>query len=240
MAVKTPEPTHALSQEVREKLRQPIPQQYLRTVDKGQRGSYVYADVDYLESRLEEVDPDYQLDYKVDGDVMICAIKLLGVLRSSTAGIEAPRDRAERHTQVTKAEAAAFRRACAKFGLGAELWAKEVQTTAAKVSAYTPSYEKPRSAAGRREASDAQRKFAKNLGLTDGEVDQLNWNGTREAPGEGGQILDILKNARNRNSAKYNENPRRWVYDAIQRVAPHLVWDGGSDNNEETEYDEDE
>src|SRR5258708_535342 len=121
-------------------LSRPIPEEKLLTVKKGDRGTYTYADTDYLESRLAAVDPNYMIDYRSGGQwVLVCGINLLGVLRTATAGYYIPTeirywDRETRqyktrpatpddaHTIVTKAQAAAFRRACATFGLGAELW----------------------------------------------------------------------------------------------------------------------
>src|SRR5260221_14214289 len=68
-------------------LSRPIPEEKLLTVKKGDRGTYTYADTDYLESRLAAVDPNYMIDYRSGGEWgLVCGINLLGVLRTETAG----------------------------------------------------------------------------------------------------------------------------------------------------------
>lgn len=155
----TPVPTPApvaprLTEEVRAKLRQPIPPEKQLSVFKGKaRGTYHYADEDYLKSRLTEVDPDWTLDYHTVGNIVTCTIGIFGVPRSALAGVEPPpalrdtngyvvRDAngsaiptapgdpgyMEEHTRVSKGQSAAFRRACAEHELGAHMWPSKLAT----------------------------------------------------------------------------------------------------------------
>jgi len=129
-----------LNAAVRSALRVPIPQNKLLS-RKGPGGTTLtYTSTDYLEERLTAVDPDWQVDFRDAGNgAIVCAIRLLGVQRSALAGYLIPKEMTyydtetrtrktrpttteDAHTIVTKAQAAAFRRACAMFGPGAELW----------------------------------------------------------------------------------------------------------------------
>lgn len=144
-----------LSDEVRAKLQVPIPADKQLTVDKGKKkGEFQYADEDYLKSRLSEVDPDWQLAYRVNGSgtAVECTITILGVPRMALAGVDEPsvlkddnyqvvrvggkavlaapgeRGYNDPHLRYSKAQSASFRRACAEHELGAHMWPSKLAT----------------------------------------------------------------------------------------------------------------
>lgn len=111
---------------------------------KGDNGKmYSYADLDYLEGRAREVDPEWSSHLSGGGpNVVLCDITILGVTHGATAGyyigdtyevwdgykkemVVKPMTSRVAHTIIGAAEAAAERRAFAKFRLGEELWKKD-------------------------------------------------------------------------------------------------------------------
>lgn len=142
---KTP-PTPHLNEEAQAKLSAPLDPKFLKQ-RKGRGGeTFTYADLDYLERRAGEVDPDWGAPaglpmFTVTNNSVVCNITICSVPRSAAAGYYIPdtydvwdNDKRQMvakkmtkemaHTIVTAAQAAAERRAFAMFGLGAELWAK--------------------------------------------------------------------------------------------------------------------
>jgi hypothetical protein len=82
-----------------------------------------YADLRAYQERLDEVcGPNWAVTYSPWGDKrLICHLTVAGVTRSSTGEMDAQSDRNE--IGGTSAEAQAFKRACAMFGLGRYLYA---------------------------------------------------------------------------------------------------------------------
>lgn len=77
-------------EQARKLLLVPVPADKTYTVDKGGRGGFTVADVDYLEQRLTEADPAWQGTVEVNGDVLMFHLTIHGVTRTGEAGIEAP------------------------------------------------------------------------------------------------------------------------------------------------------
>lgn len=80
-----------------------------------------YADLRAYQSRLDEVcGLDWAVSYTPWADRIICHLTINGVTRSSTGEADSAADRNENGGSV--AEAMAFKRACAMFGLGRYLY----------------------------------------------------------------------------------------------------------------------
>jgi hypothetical protein len=80
-----------------------------------------YADLRAYQERLDEVcGMDWAVTYTPWGDRIVCHVTVGGITRSSTGEPDAQSERAE--IAGTSAEAQAFKRACAMFGLGRYLY----------------------------------------------------------------------------------------------------------------------
>lgn len=80
-----------------------------------------YADVRAYQNRLDEVcGANWSVSYTPWGERIICNLTIFGVTRSSTGEPDGESERAE--ISGTVAEAQAFKRACAMFGLGRYLY----------------------------------------------------------------------------------------------------------------------
>lgn len=80
-----------------------------------------YADVRAYQNRLDEVcGLDWSVSYTPWGERIICHLTIGGVTRSSTGEADSDADRSE--IAGTAAEAQAYKRACAMFGLGRYLY----------------------------------------------------------------------------------------------------------------------
>lgn len=80
-----------------------------------------YADLRAYQSRLDEVcGMDWAVSYTPWGNKIICHITINGITRSSTGEADSQSERSE--IDGTSAEAQAFKRACAMFGLGRYLY----------------------------------------------------------------------------------------------------------------------
>lgn len=91
------------------------------TGDKKKAMAMAYADVRAYQNRLDEVcGMDWSLAYTPWGDRIICHLTISGVTRSSTGEPDSASERSE--IAGTSAEAQAFKRACAMFGLGRYLY----------------------------------------------------------------------------------------------------------------------
>lgn len=80
-----------------------------------------YADLRAYQNRLDEVcGMDWSVSYTPWGDRIICHLTINGITRSSTGEADSDSERSE--IAGTSAEAQAFKRACAMFGLGRYLY----------------------------------------------------------------------------------------------------------------------
>ena len=80
-----------------------------------------YADLRAYQNRLDEVlGMDWSVTYTPWGDRIVCHLTIAGVTRSSTGEADSQSERSE--IAGTSAEAQAFKRACAMFGLGRYLY----------------------------------------------------------------------------------------------------------------------
>ena len=74
-------------------------------------------------NRLDEVDPEWGDDIQIMADgKMVVKLTLFGVTRCSTGEPDAPKGDGAKENAGTASEAQAFKRACAKFGLGRYLY----------------------------------------------------------------------------------------------------------------------
>lgn len=91
------------------------------TGKKDKALALAYADLRAYQNRLDEVcGLDWSVSYTPWGDRIICHLTVNGITRSSTGESDSDSDRAE--MSGTTAEAQAFKRACAMFGLGRYLY----------------------------------------------------------------------------------------------------------------------
>lgn len=91
------------------------------TGKKDKALALAYADLRAYQNRLDEVcGLDWSATYTPWGDRIICHVTINGVTRSSTGEPDSASDRNENSGSV--AEAMAFKRACAMFGLGRYLY----------------------------------------------------------------------------------------------------------------------
>jgi hypothetical protein len=89
--------------------------------DKTKALALAYADLRAYMQRLDEVcGLDWQVSYTPWGDRIICNLTIAGVTRSSTGEPDSQSEKSE--IGGTAAEAQAFKRACAMFGLGRYLY----------------------------------------------------------------------------------------------------------------------
>lgn len=226
MAVKTPAATEdvaqkespltpRLTEEVRAALSAPLDPKFLRQ-RKGQGGKmFTYADIDYLERRASEVDPDWGAPaglsmFVVTDYSVVCNITICSVPRSATAGYYIPAEydvwdnnqkqmvsrkmTAEvAHTIVTRAQAAAERRVFAMFELGAELWAHNESEYEADRAAQDNG-SKPRGgqtgSGGYKEPSPAALKMLTDLGVPESIARNLNAWGRGKDPNTGYPMSD--------------------------------------------------
>lgn len=80
-----------------------------------------YADLRAYQNRLDEVcGIDWSVTYTPWGERIVCHLTIQGITRSSTGEPDAQSERSE--IAGTSAEAQAFKRACAMFGLGRYLY----------------------------------------------------------------------------------------------------------------------
>ena len=91
------------------------------TGKKDKALALAYADVRAYQNRLDEVcGMDWSVSYTPWGDRIICHVTINGITRSSTGEPDSDSERSE--MAGTTAEAQAFKRACAMFGLGRYLY----------------------------------------------------------------------------------------------------------------------
>lgn len=80
-----------------------------------------YADLRAYQNRLDEVcGLDWSVTYTPWGERIVCHLTIAGITRSSTGEADSQSERSE--IAGTSAEAQAFKRACAMFGLGRYLY----------------------------------------------------------------------------------------------------------------------
>lgn len=85
--------------------------------DKTKALALAYADIRAYQNRLDEVcGMNWAVSYTPWGDRIVCHLTINGITRSSTGEADAQSERSE--IAGTSAEAQAFKRACAMFGLG--------------------------------------------------------------------------------------------------------------------------
>jgi hypothetical protein len=258
---------YTLTPEVRAALSVPIPEQFIDTVDKGARGTFRVAMVDYLEKRLTEVDPGWEEELTTSGDgIIICTLTVLGVSRSGSAGIEPvsalPGEKGWKsyHMRVGAGQAAAERRACAKFGLGAELWPKHIEET--EDGEYVPpagATSRPsggtwRSGSGKPQAQTAAPRTRtyngrgpseKQLELLTGDLQVPmdiatgldNTDNSREVPSEASLVISHLISARRSDRNAYDRNPIKHIRDA--KAEAEKVIAARRRNSRDEDYDED-
>lgn len=91
------------------------------TGKKDKALAVVYADLRAYQNRLDETcGLDWSVSYTPWGDRIICHLTINGITRSSTGEADSDAERSE--IAGTSAEAQAFTRACAMFGLGRYLY----------------------------------------------------------------------------------------------------------------------
>ncbi len=91
------------------------------TGKKDKALALAHADLRAYQNRLDEVcGMDWSVSYTPWGDRIICHLTINGITRSSTG--EPDSDAERREDAGTNAEAQAFKRACAMFGLGRYLY----------------------------------------------------------------------------------------------------------------------
>lgn len=91
------------------------------TGKKDKALALAYADLRAYQNRLDEVcGMDWSVSYTPWGDRIICHLTINGITRSSTGEADSDAERSE--IAGTSAEAQAFKRACAMFGLGRYLY----------------------------------------------------------------------------------------------------------------------
>lgn len=91
------------------------------TRDKTKCMAMAYADLRAYQNRLDEIcGLNWSVSYTPWGDRIVCHLTINGVTRSSTGEPDSDSDRNENGGSV--AEAMAFKRACAMFGLGRYLY----------------------------------------------------------------------------------------------------------------------
>ena len=94
----------------------------MTTKDGTKALALAYADLRAYQNRLDEIcGLDWAVTYTPWGDKVVCHITIAGVTRSSTGEADGQSERNE--IAGTSAEAQAFKRACAMFGLGRYLYA---------------------------------------------------------------------------------------------------------------------
>lgn len=91
------------------------------TKDGAKGMALAYADLRAYQNRLDEVcGLDWSVTYTPWGERIVCHLTISGVTRSSTGESDTQSERSE--IGGTSAEAQAFKRACAMFGLGRYLY----------------------------------------------------------------------------------------------------------------------
>lgn len=91
------------------------------TSDKKKAMAAAYADIRAYQDRLDDVcGLDWSVSYTPWGDRIICHVTVSGITRSSTGESDAQAEKND--IAGTAAEAQAFKRACAMFGLGRYLY----------------------------------------------------------------------------------------------------------------------
>jgi len=91
------------------------------TGKKDKALALAYADLRAYQNRLDEIcGMDWSVSYTPWGDRIICHLTINGITRSSTGEPDSDSERSE--IAGTTAEAQAFKRACAMFGLGRYLY----------------------------------------------------------------------------------------------------------------------
>lgn len=246
-----------LSAEVRAILEAPLDPAFLRE-RKGDGGRmYTYADLDYLESRASQVDPDWQNPaFAPLAHGLSCTICILGVPRSATAGyyvgatyevwdgyqkemVQKPMTSRVAHTIVTAAQAAAERRAFAKFGLGAELWAHHERDY--EEDRGTPSGAKAQ-AGGRqrnfRAPTEKRIELLVGMGVPSLVAQRINsWSSGKDEQGnpisDVGNVINALFKARGRDKGPVD---RRVWEEVIALHAPYALNTGNQDDDDADEW----
>lgn len=116
-----------MSSELLGKLSEPFAPKYISflpgqtTKEKTRCMALAYADLRAYQNRLDEVcGLEWAVSYTPWGDKIICNLTISGVTRSSTGEPDSQSEKSE--IDGTVAEAQAFKRACAMFGLGRYLY----------------------------------------------------------------------------------------------------------------------
>ncbi len=100
-----------------------------------------YADLRAYQNRLDEIcGIDWSVTYTPWGDRIVCHLTIQGITRSSTGEPDSQSERSE--IAGTSAEAQAFKRACAMFGLGRYLY--QLPTCLGRIRGQQPSLHRSR------------------------------------------------------------------------------------------------
>lgn len=264
----SPPPSIRLTEEARVALAAPLDPKYLKT-RKGQGGKlFTYCDLDYLERRAGEVDPDWGVHFDATTpNVLTCTVTILSISRSATAGYFLPQkyevsrwnpdtrksesaikdmNPEEAHTRVTRAQAAAERRAFAMFGLGAELWASQ-ESEHSEGGEESPKASTPvragnsNSGGGEfRAPSEARVNLLVDLGVPAGVAKLINsWSTGKDSKGQ--PISDVSKTitalfeARGRDKGPVSQ--RVWER-IVNENAPYALSSAGNTNDDDYEDDD--
>lgn len=232
---------------------------------KGDNGKmYSYADLDYLEARASEVDPDWSNHFASSSpNVITCDTTILGVSHGATAGyyigdtyevwdfanrkmLEKPMTSRVAHTTVTAAQAAAERRSFAMFGLGAELWKKDPESQADAPSGsggHPSSASRPPSVHSGpkdfREPSAARINLLSDLGVPETVAKLINsWSVGKDAKGQPvsdvSKTINALFEARGRDKGPVS----RKTWESV--VSEHAPYALGSATTGDTDDEDDE
>lgn len=263
--LKNPPSQPRLTEEARAALAAPLDPRFLKT-RKGQGGKlFTYCDLDYLERRAGEVDPDWGVHFDATTpNVLTCTVTILSIPRSATAGYFLPQkyevsrwnsdtrksestikdmNPEEAHTRVTRAQAAAERRAFAMFGLGAELWASQESEGEESPRPAAPSRtgNSNQSSGEFREPTQARINFLGDLGVPAGVAKLINsWSNGKDEKGQPvsdvSTVINALLQARGRDKGPVSQ--RVWERIVSEHAPYALSASAGATNDDEFEDDD--
>lgn len=211
--------------------------------DRTKALALAYADLRAYQNRLDEIcGGDWSVTYTPWGDRIVCHLTIHGVTRSSTGEPDTQSERSE--IAGTAAEAQAFKRACAMFGLGRYLYnlpnawveydaSRKYFTEKAKARLEGIVYQHYRRAL---QPDDAEETPATEAPAAEGET-QANdapQNGPSQPPAANGEVSELLRRQFDKLGVElYGDQWEQVCQHNVERITEGKTTDRGELNEEQ-------
>lgn len=224
----------------------PVPKSEIKSYE-GRGGKEMrYTSVEFVESRLAEVDPGFGKDVELGSKGITVHYTVKGVRRGDAFDYDNVTTEGGKRaygTPVTNGLARACRRAAKQFGVARELWEdaesddSDEDEKPARKSASTSSRSSG-SSSGSGGASVEQKKLLKKFGVPDALVNSKKLTPGRDGTASG--IIGLLIAARKADPDEYDEDAAPHIRRAVKKIDSKLLPLLEEDEEESSEDDDEE